>query len=219
MRSYRTLTALIVAAWFVFALSASARNLFRNDAARLGLPVAIAALSPILLFALWFAASSGFRQFAYSLSPRILTLVQTWRIGGFVFITLYTLGILPGIFALPAGGGDMLIGATAPFVALKLTSPDHRRRFIVWQLLGMLDLVTAVTLGTTARLISPHGSNMGAMTVLPLSLIPTFIVPLLFIFHIISIAQARRWRQAESRLGAPVAAASQSAKCTEKQAA
>jgi hypothetical protein len=31
------------------------------------------------------------------------------------------------------------------------------------------------------------------MTVLPLSLIPTFAVPLLMIFHIICIAQARRW--------------------------
>jgi hypothetical protein len=31
------------------------------------------------------------------------------------------------------------------------------------------------------------------MTVLPLSLIPTFLVPLFLIFHIICIAQARGW--------------------------
>jgi len=31
------------------------------------------------------------------------------------------------------------------------------------------------------------------MTVLPLSLIPTFLVPLYLILHVISIAQARRW--------------------------
>jgi hypothetical protein len=33
------------------------------------------------------------------------------------------------------------------------------------------------------------------MTVLPLSLIPTFAVPLLFILHVICIAQARRWSE------------------------
>jgi hypothetical protein len=31
------------------------------------------------------------------------------------------------------------------------------------------------------------------MTILPLSLIPTFLVPLFLIFHVISIRNARRW--------------------------
>jgi hypothetical protein len=33
------------------------------------------------------------------------------------------------------------------------------------------------------------------MTVLPLSLIPTFAVPLFLILHIICIAQARQWQE------------------------
>ena len=33
------------------------------------------------------------------------------------------------------------------------------------------------------------------MTALPLSLIPTFAVPLFFILHVICIAQATRWRE------------------------
>jgi hypothetical protein len=37
------------------------------------------------------------------------------------------------------------------------------------------------------------------MTVLPLSLIPTFLVPLFFIFHVISIAQARTWKVSAQR--------------------
>jgi len=36
------------------------------------------------------------------------------------------------------------------------------------------------------------------MTVLPLSIVPTFLVPLFFIMHIIVIAQARRWPGVES---------------------
>jgi hypothetical protein len=147
---------------------------------------------------MWFAASAGFRGFAMSLNPRVLSLVHTWRIGSFTFLVLNAFGILPALFAWPAGVGDMLIGATAPWVAWRLAQPDYRNRFVLWQALGMLDLVTAVTLGTTAGLINPHGVAMTAMTVLPLSLVPTFIVPLLLIFHIICIAQARRWPERQN---------------------
>jgi hypothetical protein len=63
----------------------------------------------------------------------------------------------------------------------------------------MIDLIMAVTLGTTAGIISPNGIPMGTMTVLPLSVVPTFIVPLLLMFHIICVAQASRWAGREVR--------------------
>jgi len=192
--TYGKLTAGLIAAWFLFALSASALHWFRNDANRVGLAVAFAAVVPILVFALWFAASGKFRQFTLSLNPQLLTLAQSWRIIGFTFVLLEARGVLPAIFALPAGYGDMAIGMTATFVAWKLANPARRNSFVLWQLLGITDLVTAVSLGTTARLISPDGPSMVAMTVLPLSLVPTFLVPLFLIFHVICIAQARAWK-------------------------
>jgi hypothetical protein len=70
--------------------------------------------------------------------------------------------------------------------------------------LGILDLVSAVSLATTARLISPQAPTMVAMTVLPLSLIPTFLVPLFLMFHVISIAQALGWKRETSRLASTV---------------
>ena len=88
----------------------------------------------------------------------------------------------------------MAVGATASFVAWKLANPGHRNSFVFWQVLGIADLVMAVSLGTTAGLLSPHGASMVAMTVLPLSLVPTFLVPLFVIFHVICIAQARSWK-------------------------
>jgi len=187
----------LIGAWFVFALSASALNVFRNDAERVGIAVAIAALAPIVVFAVWYATSEGFRKFAMSLNPRILTALQTWRLVGFTFLLLEAHQVLPAIFALPAGYGDMAIGATAALVAWQLAEPRHRNSFIVWQLLGITDLILAVGLGTTARLLEPQGASMLAMTVLPLSLVPTFLVPLFLIFHVIFIAQARNWRAVE----------------------
>ena len=194
MKNYGKLTLALIVGWFFFALFASAIHLFKTDADRIGLTVAIIALSPIVVFSLWFVASRNFRQFALSLNSRILTSAQSWRLLGFVFVLLEAHAILPATFALPAGYGDMAIGATAAFVAWKLCDPIHRKAFILWQLLGIADLVAAVGLGTTAPLLHPHGAPMVAMTVLPLSLIPTFLVPLFVIFHVICIAQAKSWK-------------------------
>jgi hypothetical protein len=84
-------------------------------------------------------------------------------------------------------------------VAWKLAGPEHRNSFILWQVLGILDLVIAVSLGTTAALISPNSPSTVAMTMLPLSLIPTFLVPLFVMLHVICIAQARAWKTAPQR--------------------
>src|ERR1700693_5892931 len=196
MNNYAKLAPGIIFAWFLFALTASALHLFKNDANRIGRAVAIAALAPIVLFSVWFAASDSFRHFVLSLNPRILTSVQAWRMVGFTFVLLQARSMLPAVFALPAGYGDMVIGATAAFVAWKLANPAHRNSFVLWQLLGIADLVNAVAVGTTAGWISPQGPTMAPMTVLPLSLIPTFLVPLFLILHVICIVQARSWKVA-----------------------
>ena len=194
---YGKLATGLIRAWFLLSLAASALKVFENVPAGPPVLLGLAVLIPIVLFSSWYGASAGFRQFAMTLDPRALTMVQAWRIGGFVFLVLHAHGILPGLFALPAGWGDIAIGLTAPLVATKLSHANHRRGFILWQLLGMLDLVMAVSLGTLAGLIRPDGIATGAMTVLPLSLIPTFAVPLLIVFHVICIAHARRWPRGE----------------------
>jgi hypothetical protein len=202
--NYGKITAGLLAAWFVISLSAAGLGVFQTNPSRPPIVFGLFVAIPIALFLAWFATSAGFRQFALSLNPRTLTYVQSWRVAGFVFLALYRYGLLPGFFALPAGWGDITIGATAAFVAIKFASPERRRSFIVWQALGMTDLVMAITLGSTASLVYPHGITTAPMTLLPMSLIPTFAVPLLFIFHIICIAQARRWNEQQRvEIGAP----------------
>jgi hypothetical protein len=193
MKTYAKLTLTLIAGWFAFALVASALHVFQNNSNRIGIAVGVAATVPILVFGLWYAASGNFRRFILALNPQLLTVAQSWRLVGFTFVLLQAHEILPAVFAWPAGYGDMLIGATATLAAWKLAKPSRRASFMAWQILGIADLVSAVGLGTTARLLSPDSISMGAMTVLPLSLVPTFLVPLFFIFHLICIAQARRW--------------------------
>ena len=183
----------IIAVWFVFSIWASAAHVFKQSGGAPPIALGISVAIPLLAFWIWFKASAGFREFALSLDAQVLTILQSWRILGFAFVTLYIYGILPRIFANSAGWGDVFIGLTAPWVALKLVKPEHRGAFITWNLLGMLDLVTALALGTTSGLLNAGGLAADAMTVLPLSIVPTFLVPLFFMMHIIVIAQARRW--------------------------
>jgi hypothetical protein len=192
---YRRLTSWLIAAWFAFALLASALHLFQNSPATPPIALGLAVLIPIGVFIAWFRVSPEFRAWALALNPHTLTMVQSWRIAGYVFLVLYMYRILPGNFALPAGWGDVAIGLTAPFVALKLASRPHRAAFIFWQILGMTDLVTAVGMGTASGFLNSGSVTTAPMTVLPLSIVPTFGVPLFFILHIISIAQARRWTE------------------------
>ena len=203
MSKYAKLSAGLLAAWLVFSLVSSALHLYRNAPNTPPIALGLAVVMPIVLFLVWLASSPGFRQFVLSLSPRTLTLVHSVRIAGIVFLALGTYKILPAFFALSAGWGDILIGVTAPFATLWLAKPDlakhglanpaHRKGFILWQILGITDLVNALALGTLAGVIDPHGIPTAAMTVLPMSYISTFAVPVFLILHIICIAQALRW--------------------------
>jgi hypothetical protein len=193
MSKYAKLSAGLLAAWLVFSLFASALHLYRNPPNTPPIALGLAVVTPIVLFLVWFASSTGFRQFVLSLSPRTLTLVHSMRIAGIVFLVLGSYKILPAFFALSAGWGDIAIGVTAPFAVLWLANPAHRKGFIFWQILGITDLVNALALAALAGVIDPHGIPPSAMTVLPMSYIPTFAVPVFLILHIICIAQARRW--------------------------
>jgi hypothetical protein len=194
--TYRRISLGLIAAWFVFALVASLLHLYRVDSSAPPIALGLGVLTPIVIFLAWVRLSPGFRSYVFSLDARALTLFHAWRFVGFTFITLYTYGILPGVFAMPAGWGDIFMGATAPFAAKYLANPARRNGFIAWQLLGMLDLVTALVTAMASRFLAPDGPQMTPMTVLPLSLVPTFGVPLYLILHIICIMQARRWQTA-----------------------
>jgi hypothetical protein len=198
----RVLVGLIVA-WLATVLIVSALHGFATDPSRPPLALLIGVLAPLAVFTVWYRRSEQFREHILSLNPRTLTMVHSWRVAGLVFLVLSTYGILPKVFALPAGWGDIAIGATALPAAMWLARPERRAWFMVWQALGMADLVMAISLGALVRFLDPQGVAgiaTGPMTVLPLILIPGFGVPLMMILHGICIAQARRWSADRSRM-------------------
>ena len=188
----RNLTLAVLGVWFLFALGGSLLGVF-DSGPRPPLLLGLAAVVPVVAFMAGYLTSAHFREFVLSLDLQALSLAQTFRVVGIVFVILYFLGALPGAFALPAGLGDFAIGITAPVVAWYWKRPFPYRTFIVWNVLGSLDLVSAMTLGVLAS-ASPVGVLAGDVSTrlmgqFPLSLIPTFFVPLLLILHLICLAR------------------------------
>jgi len=128
---------------------------------------------------------------------------HSFRVAGVVFLFYLALGQLPALFALPAGLGDIAAGIAAPLVALRLAQGTGRRSALWFNAFGMTDLVVALTLGalTGFGLLSVTPSST-ALTELPLALIPTATVPLLFALHITSMTTLGRAPRRALRLSA-----------------
>src|SRR5918995_7506007 len=116
--STRLMPAVLVVAWFGVALAAGAAGVLGSppDAPPTGIGLA-AAVPPLVVIGL-LLTSVRFRDWVRSLDLRLLTLLQTWRVAGLAFLALFAVGELPARFALPAGLGDVVIGVTAPLVAV-----------------------------------------------------------------------------------------------------
>jgi hypothetical protein len=155
-------------------------------------------VAPLSLFLVAYRTLPAVREFILSADLRLIVGIQAWRWAGFGFLSLYTYKVLPGIFAWPAGLGDMAIGVTAPLVlAAMLRRPDFAasKRFVLWNLSGILDLVVAVSIGAVVPIFAPnlYGAVSSApMTQLPLILIPAFLVPTFLMLHFTALLQARR---------------------------
>jgi hypothetical protein len=113
-------------------------------------------------------------------------------------------GRVPALWALPAGAGDVLVGATALWVARGLGRPGGRHRAIVWTLLGTADLVVAVALGV---MTNPGPTQVfhpvptaEMLTQYPLALVPVFLVPLAFTLHLVSLSQLSQSPQSQTRV-------------------
>jgi len=124
-----------------------------------------------------------------------LTLPHTIRVVGVLFLIVMALGDLPAVFALPAGLGDIAVGVTAPLVARRLARAGDRQGAVRFHLLGILDLVVAITIGYLAGLgpyrpldITP---STEPLSLLPLALVATVAVPTALALHVVALGQLR----------------------------
>ena len=120
-----------------------------------------------------------------------LVLLHVTRFVGFYFLVLYARGELPHDFAVPAGWGDIIVATLAlPVCFLPLGDATRRRAITIWNVIGFMDIMMVVI--TAGRLSLQGNAQMREFTVLPLSLLPTFLVPLIIATHIIIFFRLRR---------------------------
>ena len=187
-----------LAAWFALVVLLGANGTFVRPSGTPPLPIFIGFAAPIAIFFGVYWLSRAFRAFVLGLDLRFATAIQAWRFAGLGFIALYTYGVLPGLFAWPAGLGDIAIGLTAPWVMQALERrPEFAasKWFVVWNLFGILDLFTAIGTGTMSSLLAAGAAGEVAtapMAQLPLVLVPAFFVPIFFMLHVAALIEARR---------------------------
>jgi hypothetical protein len=116
---------------------------------------------------------------------RAVVALHLTRFVGIYFLALFRRGELPFAFAVPGGWGDILV-ATLALLLLSVGAPrtgGRRLIYATWNLIGLVDLLFVVV--TAARLGLTEPESMRALTRLPLSLLPTFLVPLLLASHLL----------------------------------
>ena len=193
----RTFVGAVLLLWLVFVCILGANHAFIGAPGALPLPILAGFLMPILVFLAAFWTVGPFRDFVMSIDLPVMAGIQAWRFGGLGSIALFAHGVLPGLFAWPAGLGDMAIGLTAPLVVLALRrQPTFAtgKLFRVWNLLGLLDLIVAVGLGAMCAVLGigisdeiktfPGGIAAGSCPDVPGAVF--------LMLHLASLLQARR---------------------------
>jgi hypothetical protein len=183
----------LLGGWLALAYWLGATGFFLGSPTEAVPKVAFGLLVPIAGALAILGASKLARAIVAATPLHLLIAVQTYRIEGVVFLVMFAYGRMPGEFALPAGWGDLLIGASAPLVAWLYRRDAIRWRglALLWNIVGVIDLLVAVGMGV---LTAPGRFQQFALatpntliTTFPLVLIPTFLVPLSLLLHGLSL--------------------------------
>ncbi|MDQ4012032.1 MAG: hypothetical protein M3228_15375 [Actinomycetota bacterium] len=152
---------------------------------------------PIILGLCCFAASGRVRTLVTAIPLHWLIAVQLYRVLGVSFLVAYLWQIMPAEFAVHAGIGDTLVGLTAPLAAYAVMKKVRSARVLArsWNVLGIAELVLAVTLGflTSPTALQQLALSMpnSLITRYPFVLFPTFVVPVSILLHAAALWRLR----------------------------
>jgi hypothetical protein len=187
--------------WLAVIWSAAIGGAFKPGAA--AIPVLpIATLGPVVLAVPILLRSRLIGEVLDAMPASWMVALQVLRVNGFAFLIGWVYGTVPGVFALPAGIGDMLTGLLAVPVAISLGSGsgESRRAAIAWNIFGLLDFAIALSIGFAIafRLIET-GAASATGGLYPAVMIPAFGVPTWIILHAVSLRQLSRGNRAATR--------------------
>jgi hypothetical protein len=144
-----------------------------------------------VLPALAYFRFSAIRTWVDGLDLRMLVLLHLTRFVGVYLLVLHQQGELPRAFAVPSGFGAIVVAVMALPVALApLADPVRQRAIVIWNVFGGIELLLMLISLTRIGFSDP--ADLRNLTRLPLSLLPTFLFPLLLATHVILYARTAR---------------------------
>jgi hypothetical protein len=188
-----TAIALVIAAWFGVTSAIAAVGDFSVAGGQLALPLlGLSVLIPVVVGVAAPLVAAPVRRVISqgAIQPTVIAVHSLRVIPGVVFLSMIVVGVLPAIFAVPAGAGDVIVGLAA-FSASRWLRSGRWDRVLAWNLLGVLDLVTAIVLAVLTtpgqlHLISATPDTRW-MNMPPLVVVPTFEVAIYLLLHSVSL--------------------------------
>ncbi len=184
----RALTILAIVAWFAAAFVAGLLDLV-NQPGRPPTVLLSFIAGPILGFVAAYLMSASFREVANGLPLTLLVGSHLWRFVGAGFVIGWLEGALPAGFGIPEGFGDIIaaLGALLLLPMLRRGTAPHGW-LLAWNSWGFIDLVSAIVMGllyseSALGVLSAGTPTTRLMVTFPVSLIPTFFVPLFLLLH------------------------------------
>jgi hypothetical protein len=186
-RSPNQIIGAILGAWFCFALALGFTGRFQQASA-IAIALTVWGLAALVFLACW--KIRLFRNWVADVPFRTLVWLHVTRFIGIYFLVLGSQGRLPNGFAKPAGIGDIVIALGA---VLLLAAPNIRSWptvLRIWNFFGFIDIVLVAF--NALRFGSQDWQSMSALRALPLSLLPTFLVPLIIATHVLIFIRLTR---------------------------
>lgn len=165
--------------WFVLAFIAGYTGAVKNVLP----PLIISTIVAVLVLMAVFVGS--FRSWICSITLNGLVAIHLTRFVGFYFLYLYGKGLLPYEFAVYGGWGDIAVAALA-LILIVLSADGVLKNpiyYLLWNVFGLIDILFVV--GLAAKLFFANPENMAELIRLPLSLLPTFLVPIIIFSHLV----------------------------------
>lgn len=171
--------------WFGGALAAGHFLLLQRVSA-LALPALTLFLAAIPVLA--YLRVESIRTWVDTLDLRALVLLHVTRFAAIYLLVLHQRGEVPRALVVPGALGDIIVAVMAlPVAFAPLADAARHRAIVIWNVVGFVGLLLAQV--SVARLALSAPAEVRVLTPLPLSLLPTFLVPLLLASHVVIFAR------------------------------